>query len=358
MGGQEEKFFRGWLGRFVEHIKAIFRFLRRCGFRNTQKNEKYVERVYMAVNAVFSGVLFGLVHLTNMTKNPTDYKAARGAVPVVFTSVMGFVYPPGALHPGHGVGGFRTTSRPSWPRTSPRGSWSAHKAGHARPAGAVRAAAAVRSIRKTRCLLVAVLVLAGVGALYVMEGTPVRSPGDTLYRLRRRLLDASMARDYVVLDAEGPAWATASGAFPRTFRLRGKAAGAPGWSMACSGLLSCLNLYPTYALNTTAGLRGTLSEDVAVLEHAAYGLRMSDGTTLAAELDAVASVVSTTYTVAGAGGARAATIQKEMGGCSADGAAPGLSTCFTVCAAPAAASSPTKISLVAAVAIAVDQNHA
>ncbi len=218
-----------------------------------------------------------------------------------------------------------------------------------------------RSTRtKTRCLLVAVLVLAGVGvALYVMEGTRrCASPGDTLYRLRRRLLDAPvMARDYVVLDAEGRAWATASGAFPQTFRLRGNATGAPGWSMACSGLLSCMNLYPTYALNTTAGLRGTLSEDVAILEHAAYGLRMSDGTTLAVELDAVASVVSTTYTVAGAGGARAATIQKEMGGCSADGAAPGLSTCFTVCAAPAAASSPTTLSLVAAVVIAVDQNH-
>ena len=218
-----------------------------------------------------------------------------------------------------------------------------------------------RSTRtKTRCLLVAVLVLAGVGvALYVMEGTRrCASPGDTLYRLRRRLLDAPMARDYAVLDAEGRAWATASGAFPRTFRLRGSnATGAPGWSMACSGLLSCLNLYPTYALNTTAGLRGTLSEDVAILEHAAYGLRMSDGTTLAAELDAVASVVSTTYTVAGAGGERAATIQKEMGGCRADGAAPGLSTCFTVCAAPAAASSPATLSLVTAVAIAVDQNH-
>ena len=217
-----------------------------------------------------------------------------------------------------------------------------------------------RSTRnKTRCLLVAVLVLACVGVgLYVVESTRrCASPGDTLYRLRRRLLDAPMARDYVVLDAEGRAWATASGAFPRTFRLRGNATGAPGWSMACSGLLSCLNLYPTYALNTTAGLRGTLSEDVAVLEHAAYGLRMSDGTTLAAELDAVASVVSTKYTVAGAGGARAATIHKEMGGCSADGAAPGLSTCFTVCVAPAAASSPTTLSLVAAVAIAVDQNH-
>ena len=226
------------------------------------------------------------------------------------------------------------------------------------PSAAVPPSRSTRT--KTRCLLVAVLVLAGVGvALYVMEGTRrCASPGDTLYRLRRRLLDAPMARDYVVLDAEGRAWATASGAFPQTFRLRGNATGAPGWSMACSGLLSCLNLYPTYALNTTAGLRGTLSEDVAVLEHAAYGLRMSDGTTLAAELDAVASVVSTTYTVAGAGGARAATIQKEMGGCSADGAAPGLSTCFTVCAAPAAASSPTTLSLVAAVAIAVDQNHA
>ena len=92
-GGQEEKFFRGWLGRFVEHIKKpIFRFLRRCGFRNTRKNEKYVERVYMAVNAVFSGVLFGLVHLTNMPKNPTDIKRRAVLCQVVFTSVMGFVY--------------------------------------------------------------------------------------------------------------------------------------------------------------------------------------------------------------------------------------------------------------------------
>lgn len=93
MGGQEETFFRGWLGRFVERIKKpIFRFLRRCGFRNDRTNEKYVERVYMAVNAVFSGVLFGLVHLTNMPNNPTDMARRAVLCQVVFTSVMGFVY--------------------------------------------------------------------------------------------------------------------------------------------------------------------------------------------------------------------------------------------------------------------------
>ena len=46
----------------------------------------------MAVNAVFSGVLFGLVHLTNMPKNPTDIKRRAVLCQVVFTSVMGFVY--------------------------------------------------------------------------------------------------------------------------------------------------------------------------------------------------------------------------------------------------------------------------
>ena len=208
---------------------------------------------------------------------------------------------------------------------------------------------------RTKCLLAAVLAVAVVCVvLYVAAGTRrCSAPDDTLYRLRRRLLGAPMARDYVVLDAAGRAWATASGAFPRAFRLRGNATGAPGWSMACSDLLSCLNLYPTYTLNTTAGLRGVLSENVAVLAHAAYGLHMDDGTAFTVALDAVA----TTYTVTGAHGRRAATVRTEMGGCSGSGTEPGLSTCFAICVAPAEASSPAAVSLVTAVAIALDQNR-
>ena len=118
--------------------------------------------------------------------------------------------------------------------------------------------------------------------------------------------------------------------------------------MACSDLLSCLNLYPTYTLNTTAGLRGVLSENVAVLAHAAYGLHMNDGTAFTVALDAVASLIATTYTVTGDQGRRAATVRTEMGGCSGSGTEPGLSTCFAICVAPAEASSPAAVSLVTA----------
>ena len=122
--------------------------------------------------------------------------------------------------------------------------------------------------------------------------------------------------------------------------------------MACVDLTSCMNLYPTYDLTAPNGVRGTLCEKLALIK--TYTLTLQDGTTYSVELNPVASMVSTKYTV-NKGGETLATLQKEMGGCSLHGRGPGLSTCFKMCVKDGC--SVQDLNMVAGVGIAVDQNH-
>ena len=93
MGAQEEMFFRGWLSRFAERCKRpVFAFLKRCGFDDQKTKERHVERIYMAINAVMSGILFGLVHLQNMSGKKGFLEKKAVLCQVVFTTVMGFVF--------------------------------------------------------------------------------------------------------------------------------------------------------------------------------------------------------------------------------------------------------------------------
>ena len=126
------------------------------------------------------------------------------------------------------------------------------------------------------------------------------------------------------------------------------------WQMDCSGLTSCLNLYPTYDLTTPhGGPHGTLSEKLELIQ--TYTLTLSTGLAYSVQLNPVASLISASYTVTDKNQKTVAKIQKELGGCSVHGSEPGLSACFKVCMAGRAPASSTAMAV--AIGIAVDQNH-
>ena len=201
------------------------------------------------------------------------------------------------------------------------------------------------------------LALLGCVLWVVIRGTRRCPRGFVRYQLRRKLFGV-VSRDYALLDAGNQAWAAAAGAFPRHFTLTSNRTRDAPLRMDCSGITSCLNLYPTYALTTpSGGPHGTLRQELDLIK--TYSLSLSTGAAYGAELDALTSAaVSTRYTVRDGGGRAVAQIQKELGGCSFHGSEPGLSACFKVCVAAdddAVQSSTTLMMM--AIGIAVDQNH-
>ena len=116
-----------------------------------------------------------------------------------------------------------------------------------------------------------------------------------------------------LLDAGNQAWAAAAGAFPRHFTLTSNRTRDAPLRMDCSGITSCLNLYPTYALTTPGGgPHGTLRQELDLIK--TYSLS-STGAAYGAELNALTSAaVSTRYTVRDEGGRAVAQIQKELAG--------------------------------------------
>jgi len=92
VGAQEEIFFRGWISRFTERVKRpIYRFLKKLGLRD-KAQDKYVERIFVAINAVISGVLFGLAHISNLGDGSGGFLYKQAVhCQVVFTAVLGVV---------------------------------------------------------------------------------------------------------------------------------------------------------------------------------------------------------------------------------------------------------------------------
>ena len=203
-------------------------------------------------------------------------------------------------------------------------------------------------------LMLGALALLGCVLWLVIQGTRRCPRGHARYQLRRKLLGV-VSRDYAVLDAGNAAWAAAAGAFPRQWQLTlaSNRTRVP-LRMACSGITSCLNLYPTYDITTdSGGPHGTLRQQLDLVT--TYALALSTGAAYSAELDPLASIVSTRYTVKDRGGRAVAQIQKELGGCSFHGSEPGLSACFKVCVADDQSQSGTALLVV--LGIAIDQNH-
>jgi hypothetical protein len=93
VGAQEEIFFRGWISRFTERVKRpIYRFLKKLGLQD-KAQDKYVDRIFMAINAVISGILFGLVHIVNLGDDSHGFIYKQGIhCQVIFTAVLGVVF--------------------------------------------------------------------------------------------------------------------------------------------------------------------------------------------------------------------------------------------------------------------------
>ena len=197
------------------------------------------------------------------------------------------------------------------------------------------------------------LTVAGVVICIVLRNTRECSSGYTRYQLRRKMFGL-VVRDYAVLDPKDNVWATATGTFPRHFTLTSNTTHGTILAMDCSGLTSCLNLYPTYDITTPhGGPHGTLSEKLELIQ--TYTLALSTGLAYSVQLNPISSMISSSYTVTDKNGNTVAKIQKEVGGCSVHGNDPGLSACFKVCMAASAPASST--SMAVAIGIAVDQNH-
>ena len=198
----------------------------------------------------------------------------------------------------------------------------------------------------------ALLAVAGVVIWLAVRHTRECSSGYTRYQLRRKLFGIT-ARSYEVLDPANNVWATATGTFPRHFTLVSNTTHDPLWQMDCSGITSCLNLYPTYDITTHSGPHGTLSEKMELVQ--TYTLTLSTGLAYSVQLNPISSMISTSYTMSEKNGNTVAKIQKELGGCSVHGSEPGLSACFKVCMASSVPASSTSMAI--AMGIAVDQNH-